>query len=136
MPKQKGPGEIFCRSCGEAIKKEAELCPECGVRNTDGGTSTRRGSSGVSDSADDVGPLVAWGGGILIILVGIGTLSEPSGQVLRAALASVLLIATGLFCLPAVRDELMSQLDVNLSQGLVVTIAIVGLFVGVAVGPS
>jgi hypothetical protein len=24
---------MFCRSCGEAIKKKAEICPECGVRN-------------------------------------------------------------------------------------------------------
>lgn len=31
--RQKGPDEIFCRSCGERIKEEAEICPECGVRN-------------------------------------------------------------------------------------------------------
>jgi len=24
--------EQFCSSCGEVIKKEAEICPECGVR--------------------------------------------------------------------------------------------------------
>lgn len=24
--------EMFCSSCGEAIKKEAEICPKCGVR--------------------------------------------------------------------------------------------------------
>lgn len=23
--------EVFCTSCGEAIKEEAEICPECGV---------------------------------------------------------------------------------------------------------
>lgn len=29
----KGADEIFCTSCGEPIKREAELCPNCGVRN-------------------------------------------------------------------------------------------------------
>lgn len=33
MPRKKGADEIFCRSCGVAIKKEATLCPECGTRN-------------------------------------------------------------------------------------------------------
>jgi len=28
----KAPDEIFCTSCGEVIKKEAEICPKCGVR--------------------------------------------------------------------------------------------------------
>lgn len=27
-----GPDEAFCTSCGEIIKSEAEVCPECGVR--------------------------------------------------------------------------------------------------------
>lgn len=30
--RQKGSDEQFCSSCGETIKKEAEICPECGVR--------------------------------------------------------------------------------------------------------
>jgi TM2 domain-containing membrane protein YozV len=29
---EKGPDEHYCSSCGEVIKKEAEICPECGVR--------------------------------------------------------------------------------------------------------
>jgi len=28
--------EGFCSACGAVIKKEAELCPKCGVRNTTG----------------------------------------------------------------------------------------------------
>jgi TM2 domain-containing membrane protein YozV len=28
----KGPDEMFCSSCGAIIKKEAEICPKCGVR--------------------------------------------------------------------------------------------------------
>jgi TM2 domain-containing membrane protein YozV len=27
-----GADEAYCSSCGEIIKKEAEICPECGVR--------------------------------------------------------------------------------------------------------
>jgi len=30
--KEKSADENFCRSCGETIKKEAEICPRCGVR--------------------------------------------------------------------------------------------------------
>lgn len=29
---EKGPDEAYCSSCGSVIKKEAEICPECGVR--------------------------------------------------------------------------------------------------------
>lgn len=28
----KGADEMFCKSCGAIIKKEAEICPKCGVR--------------------------------------------------------------------------------------------------------
>jgi hypothetical protein len=28
----KGADEKFCESCGSVIKKQAELCPQCGVR--------------------------------------------------------------------------------------------------------
>jgi predicted RNA-binding Zn-ribbon protein involved in translation (DUF1610 family) len=30
-----GPDERYCSSCGEIIKQEAEICPECGVRLQD-----------------------------------------------------------------------------------------------------
>jgi predicted RNA-binding Zn-ribbon protein involved in translation (DUF1610 family) len=30
--RQKGADERFCSSCGAVIKKEAEICPKCGVR--------------------------------------------------------------------------------------------------------
>lgn len=29
----KASDEIFCRTCGVIIKKQAEICPHCGVRN-------------------------------------------------------------------------------------------------------
>ncbi len=31
--RQKGADETFCSSCGAIIKKEAEICPKCGVKN-------------------------------------------------------------------------------------------------------
>jgi len=30
--RQKAADEAFCTACGEIIKKEAEICPKCGVR--------------------------------------------------------------------------------------------------------
>lgn len=51
MADDKAPDEIFCRSCGEPIKEEAEICPECGVRNTAGsGTSLGQGSLDVEEA--------------------------------------------------------------------------------------
>src|SRR3989338_1001378 len=41
--RQKGTDEVFCRSCGEAIKKEAEICPHCGVRQR--GSTSHHGKS-------------------------------------------------------------------------------------------
>lgn len=35
----KGADEAFCSSCGETIKKDAELCPHCGVRQNAGGAA-------------------------------------------------------------------------------------------------
>ena len=32
--KNKESDEIYCHSCGEPIKKEAEVCVHCGVRNS------------------------------------------------------------------------------------------------------
>ena len=28
----KGTDEVYCSSCGAVIKKDAEICPKCGVR--------------------------------------------------------------------------------------------------------
>jgi TM2 domain-containing membrane protein YozV len=30
--REKAADEVFCPSCGAIIKKEAEICPKCGVR--------------------------------------------------------------------------------------------------------
>lgn len=51
-----GPDEHYCSSCGAIIKKQAEICPECGVR--------QQSSSGGSGSKDRVTA------GILALLLG------------------------------------------------------------------
>lgn len=47
---QPDPDEVFCTSCGEIIKKEAEICPECGVRQNDTSQMQESGSSGLPDA--------------------------------------------------------------------------------------
>ena len=37
----KSPDEIYCSSCGKPIKKEAEICPHCGVRNKNSLSSSK-----------------------------------------------------------------------------------------------
>jgi TM2 domain-containing membrane protein YozV len=37
----KAADEQFCSSCGETIKKEAEVCPECGVRQESSSSSEK-----------------------------------------------------------------------------------------------
>jgi TM2 domain-containing membrane protein YozV len=37
-----GPDEQYCSSCGSVIKKRAEICPECGVRQTGSGGSSEK----------------------------------------------------------------------------------------------
>lgn len=51
--RQKAPDEIFCRSCGEAIKKRADICPECGVRNDGLPASAQVASRGSSPHVHD-----------------------------------------------------------------------------------
>lgn len=55
----KGADEQFCSSCGEVIKEEAEICPECGVS---------QGSS----STNGAGPDRTTAGLLAILLGGIG----------------------------------------------------------------
>lgn len=35
---EKAADEVFCRACGTAIKAQAEICPNCGVRNASAST--------------------------------------------------------------------------------------------------
>lgn len=49
---QPGADEQYCSSCGEIIKMEAEMCPECGVRQaepetTSGGSTKDKNTAGI-----------------------------------------------------------------------------------------
>lgn len=102
--REKGPGEIFCRSCGEAIKKEAEICPECGVRNQKAtkSTSEQSRSSGSKSQHDpsqyETNVSENWwygvlAGGALWILIFVGISFVPEGGPLSAIFGFLALIA-------------------------------------------
>ncbi|RBI63123.1 hypothetical protein DMJ13_00780 [halophilic archaeon] len=60
-----GPDEQYCTSCGEVIKKQAEICPECGVRQSDApGTDQSNVVSGSSKDQNTAGILAILLGGI------------------------------------------------------------------------
>ncbi len=44
--KPKATDEVFCTSCGNIIKREAEICPKCGVRQQ------KKGFSGTSNTGE------------------------------------------------------------------------------------
>ncbi|MDY6780301.1 MAG: DUF4870 domain-containing protein [Halobacteria archaeon] len=48
-----GADEQFCSSCGEVIKKEAEICPECGVSVGGGSGTGLGGTTGETNSGLD-----------------------------------------------------------------------------------
>lgn len=50
---KKKANELFCQSCGETIKKEAEICPHCGVRNKKAKSSSQRGNTSRSPTTHD-----------------------------------------------------------------------------------
>lgn len=102
--REKGPDEIFCRSCGEAIKKEAEICPECGVRNKKASTNNSKqqevSQSSVAHDPSQYETTVSdswWygilGGGILWILVFAGISFVPEGGPLSAFFGLLAIIA-------------------------------------------
>lgn len=44
---KKAGDEQFCSSCGEVIKKEAEVCPECGVRQQSSSSGKERTTAAI-----------------------------------------------------------------------------------------
>jgi len=71
-----GSDEQFCQSCGEVIKKEAELCPKCGVRLKDvpAGPSERK-----KGSKFKIGCLSLIGVIALIAIIAAGAASGGGG---------------------------------------------------------
>jgi hypothetical protein len=46
-----GPDEAYCTSCGSIIKEQAEICPECGVRQQPTGGAPQRGGAAPAGGA-------------------------------------------------------------------------------------
>jgi len=56
---------MFCESCGNPIKKQADICPECGVRNGRSGGPRTAAGGGAKPTAEPSGRLAAAGiGGV------------------------------------------------------------------------
>lgn len=53
----RGPDEAFCRDCGALIKAQAEICPECGVRQRSPPSSSV--DSALDDLLEGGNPFVA-----------------------------------------------------------------------------
>lgn len=96
MGRQKAADEVFCTSCGAAIKEEAKLCPECGVRNENqsGGRRSPPGGGRRSPSGggrrEPVGTEptvsdswwygVAGGAALWVVLLGIMGSAPPAAE--------------------------------------------------------
>lgn len=147
MARQKAADELFCRSCGIAIKKSADICPHCGVATdsfpgfesnqpTSGGSFADRATSDmkVGNSFGKATPYIAWAGGVILILAGLGALLSPP-SLITGILGALVMIASGAFALPPVRDELRPELaeagvSVPLDPGIVAFISIAGYIFG------
>jgi hypothetical protein len=79
MSDEPGADEQYCSSCGEVIKKKAEICPNCGVRQQ--GAGVNRGSR----SGIDVGNSIRQG---------FDRLTETTGILLVAVFSVIGLIST------------------------------------------
>ena len=66
--RQKGPDEIFCSSCGEIIKRDAEICPKCGVRQKVALSKASQTSESINLNVSEKSRLVAF---LLCTFVGV-----------------------------------------------------------------
>ncbi|MFA9427161.1 zinc ribbon domain-containing protein [Natronorubrum sp. A-ect3] len=69
--KQKAADEQFCSSCGEIIKREASICPNCGV-SQGGNANNNPGLAAILSGAGFVVPIAAGAGQIYNENVGKG----------------------------------------------------------------
>lgn len=141
MARRKADDEVFCTSCGEAIKQEAEVCPHCGVKNKNH-QRTPSTTESVTRSDDDIVPkllsVLPWAVGSLLILAGLGTLIG-GGNIVRALVGGIIVTATGAFCLPPIREQvepITKSRGIELSRGIVIVIVLVGLVAGMTIAPT
>lgn len=125
--------EQFCTTCGSIIKEQAEICPECGVKNTPGSDSDGPTvqfcescgeqihtntdvcpSCGVpQESARGDGmtssEVLLYIIGSVLILGGIDGVLDPGARFLVSLLSGVALIVIGVALLPIVRQRFDRQ---------------------------
>jgi TM2 domain-containing membrane protein YozV len=95
--RSKGHDEIFCPSCGAIIKKEAEVCPKCGVRQKKTATETN-GKIGHKDPgiAAALSFFIAGAGQVYN-----GEVLKGAGVFVGFAILWIFALVTGLLCSPA-----------------------------------
>jgi len=76
-----GPDEVYCRDCGSVIAAEAEICPECGVRQRD------PPSSGLDDAIESLTE-----GGNPFVAAVLSALFPGLGQLYNRELEKALLV--------------------------------------------
>nr|WP_255195705.1 zinc ribbon domain-containing protein [Halorarius litoreus] len=101
---ERGPDEVFCRNCGAVISDQAEICPECGVRQRDPPKSSV--DSAIEDLFEGGNPFVA--AVLSAVFPGLGQLYnrelEKGLAVIVAAFVAALsaLVLIGFILYPAV----------------------------------
>jgi predicted RNA-binding Zn-ribbon protein involved in translation (DUF1610 family) len=122
--------EVYCTSCGEAIKEEAEICPNCGVENKAAkDKSSYESSPAVSEST---GRFISWVLGAFFLLGGLTMLAESPESVLSGIAFSLI----GAFLIPPIRNKFEDETDYEFSRGAVLGIVLAGLFVAGSLGPE
>lgn len=127
--------EVFCQHCGGSIKKQAEICPDCGVKNNGNisGQSTdiycrscgesikrqaeicpdcgvRNGYTSANNPSSldiDLLRVGAIGFGVLFLLAGLGAMT--GGSILRG----LSYLAIGLVLLPQVRRRISKEYSIT-----------------------
>jgi uncharacterized membrane protein YvbJ len=97
---QRGADEVFCTECGSVIKKQAEICPECGVSQTPGHSDrSDNDTSELSERRQYELEKVAAKSKLTVMIVGI--LISPAGywMVGKKALSIINLLTLNFFFL-------------------------------------
>jgi hypothetical protein len=117
----KNADEKFCRTCGEIIKKEAEICPKCGVRqklisNYNNGKKKSNSSGGT----------LSWIFGVIFALSGFGHL-------INNPLVGVMYLSISILLIPPIYKEIfIKRLKISLSNEVKIIIIIIILMISSA----
>ena|GEM_PF-1179569 len=120
--------EAYCSSCGQVIKKKAEICVHCGVRNYNGNTADDR-------------PYRGWMRAICILYGGLFLIAVPDGIMwylesgialvliieIISALISLFLVILGLF--PDKMTGILNIKDKNIFLAVLVILIIAHLII-------